>query len=167
MEARLAVLIYEKDLTGLLLIDPYNDFTAEDGKLWDGVKAVPKQTTVSPTCSQFCRPHAPRNCGSSLPHPRYRPGDYETWRYIAPTQSGAWHRKTFENGTWRGEFRAEFLPLAGEIVALEHWCSSGFASTDLDLQLKKHGILKLIVIGLKATPVSKRRFARRLNLDTR
>ena len=30
------------------------------------------------------------------------------------------------------------------------WCSSGFANTDLDLLLKKHGIHKLIVIGLIA-----------------
>jgi len=35
-------------------------------------------------------------------------------------------------------------------VALEHWCSRGFANTDLDLQLKKHGIHQLIVIGLIA-----------------
>ena len=35
-------------------------------------------------------------------------------------------------------------------MALEHWCSSGFANTDLDLQLKKHGIQRLIVIGLIA-----------------
>jgi ureidoacrylate peracid hydrolase len=35
-------------------------------------------------------------------------------------------------------------------VALKHCCSSGFANTDLDLQLKKHGIHKLIVIGLIA-----------------
>ena len=49
-----------------------------------------------------------------------------------------------------GEFRAEFVPAPGEIVAQEHWCSSGFANTDLDLQLKKHGIRKLIVIGLIA-----------------
>ena len=34
--------------------------------------------------------------------------------------------------------------------ALEHWGSSGFANTDLDLQLKKHGIHKLIVVGLIA-----------------
>jgi ureidoacrylate peracid hydrolase len=38
----------------------------------------------------------------------------------------------------------------GEIVAQEHWCSSCFANTDLDLQLKKHGIHQLIVIGLIA-----------------
>ena len=58
--------------------------------------------------------------------------------------------KTFEYGTWGGEIRHEFEPQPGEIVAQEHWCSSGFASTDLDLQLKKHGIHHLIVIGLIA-----------------
>jgi ureidoacrylate peracid hydrolase len=42
------------------------------------------------------------------------------------------------------------LTRPGEIVATEHWCSSGFANTDLDLQLKKHGIRQLIVIGLIA-----------------
>jgi ureidoacrylate peracid hydrolase len=35
-------------------------------------------------------------------------------------------------------------------VAQEHWCSSGFANTDLDLQLKKHGIHQLIITGLIA-----------------
>ena len=43
-----------------------------------------------------------------------------------------------------------FAPNPGEIVAQEHWCSSGFANTDLDLQLKKHGIHQFIVIGLIA-----------------
>src|SRR5262249_12410102 len=83
-------------------------------------------------------------------HRRYRPGDYETWKYIAPVQKAAWGRKTFEYGTWGGEVRAEFEPKPGDIVAAEHWCSSGFANTDLDLQLKKHGIHQLIVIGLIA-----------------
>jgi ureidoacrylate peracid hydrolase len=52
-------------------------------------------------------------------------------------------------------------------VALEHWCSSGFANTDLDVQLKKHGIHKLIVIGLIATTCvdSTVRFAAELGYD--
>jgi nicotinamidase-related amidase len=83
-------------------------------------------------------------------HRRYRPGDYETWRYIAPIQKRALERKPFEYGTWGGEIRAEFAPKPGEIVAAEHWCSSGFANTDLDLLLKKHGVHQLIVIGLIA-----------------
>jgi nicotinamidase-related amidase len=84
-------------------------------------------------------------------HHRYRPGDYETWNYIAPIQKAAWVGKTFENGTWGGEIHPQFVPQPGDIMALEHWCSSDFASTDLDLQLRKHGIQKLIVIGLLAS----------------
>ncbi len=80
----------------------------------------------------------------------FRPGDYETWKYIAPIQKAAWSRRTFEDGTWGGEIRAEFKPRPHDIVASEHWCSSGFANTDLDLQLKKHGVHHLIVIGLIA-----------------
>ncbi|TMG97355.1 MAG: cysteine hydrolase, partial [Betaproteobacteria bacterium] len=83
-------------------------------------------------------------------HHRYRAGDYASWKYVAPVQRAAWRNKSFEFGTWGGEFRAEFVPEPGEIVASEHWCSSGFANTDLDLQLKRHGIQRLIVIGLIA-----------------
>jgi hypothetical protein len=72
-----------------------------------------------------------RTRGKSFRHP---------WKYLAPIQKSAWSRKTFEYGTWGGEFRAEFAPQPGDIVAHEHWCSSGFANTDLDLQLKRYGI---------------------------
>ena len=67
----------------------------------------------------------------------------------ARSEGGVEH-KTFEDGTSGGEIRSEFVPQPGDVVALEHWCSSGFANTDLDLQLKKHGIHQLIVIGLIA-----------------
>jgi nicotinamidase-related amidase len=83
-------------------------------------------------------------------HHRYRPGDYENWKYVAPIQKAAWRNRSFEFGTWGGEFRDEFTPMPGEIVASEHWCSSGFANTDLDLQLKRYGIQQIIVIGLIA-----------------
>jgi nicotinamidase-related amidase len=67
-----------------------------------------------------------------------------------PIQRRGWSSKAFEYGAWGGEIRSEFEPQPGDIVAAEHWCSSGFANTDLDLQLKKHGIHQLIVIGLIA-----------------
>jgi hypothetical protein len=49
-------------------------------------------------------------------HHRYRPGDYETWKYIAPVQKAAWSRKSFEYATWGGEIRREFEPQPGDIV---------------------------------------------------
>ena len=50
----------------------------------------------------------------------------------------------------REEWKATFAPQPGDIVAQEHWCSTGVANIDLHLQLKMHGIHKLIVIGLIA-----------------
>ena len=67
-----------------------------------------------------------------------------------PIQKAAWTRKSFEYGTWGGEICSEFQPKPGETVAVEHWCSKGVANTDLDLQLKRHGIHQVIVIGLIA-----------------
>ena len=36
----MAGLTYQKDLTGLLVIDPYNDFISPGGKVWDRLKDV-------------------------------------------------------------------------------------------------------------------------------
>jgi len=147
----MAKVTYDEQLTALLVIDPYNDFISEGGKLWDSVRDVTEANNCVPHMLQVL--NAARNAELRVfyaLHHRYRPGDYETWKYIAPVQKAAWLRKSFEYGRWGGEIRREFEPQPGDIVALEHWCSSGFANTDLDLQLKKHGIHKLIVIGLIA-----------------
>jgi len=147
----MAKVTYDKPLAGLLVIDPYNDFISEGGKVWDRLKAVAEANGCVPHMLQVL--NAARKAGLRVfyaLHRQYRPGDYETWKYIAPVQKAAWSRKVFEAGTWGGEIRSEFAPQPGDIVALEHWCSSGFANTDLDLQLKKHGIHQLIVMGLIA-----------------
>jgi nicotinamidase-related amidase len=142
---------YDKPQTALLVVDPYNDFISEGGKIWDRIKGVAESNHCVPNMAQVLG--AARNAGLRVfyaLHRRYRSGDYETWKYVAPVQRAAWSRKTFEFGTWGGDIRAEFQPQPTDIVASEHWCSSGFANTDLDLLLKKHGIHQLIVIGLIA-----------------
>lgn len=142
---------YDRELTALLVIDPYNDFISEGGKLWGRIRAVAEANGCVPHMLQVL--NAAREAKLRVfyaMHHRYRPGDYETWKNIAPVQKAAWKNKTFEFGTWGGEMHPGFEPRPGEIVATEHWCSSGFANTDLDLQLKKHGIQRLIVMGLIA-----------------
>lgn len=142
---------YSKDITGLVVIDPYNDFISAGGKVWDRLKGVIETNNCVGHMEQVLA--AARSADIRVfyaLHRRYRPGDYETWKYIAPIQKAAWSRKTFEYGTWGGEIRSEFKPQPGDIVAHEHWGSSGFANTDLDLQLKRHGIHQLIVMGLIA-----------------
>lgn len=135
--------------TALLVVDPYNDFISDGGKVWNRLKAVAEANGCVSHMLQVL--NAARAAGLRVfyaLHRRYRPGDYETSEYIAPIQKAAWSRKTFEFGTWGGEIRSAFAPLPSDTVTLEHWGSSGFANTDLDMQLKRHGIHQLIVIGL-------------------
>ena len=88
---------YDKEITGLLVIDPYNDFLSEGGKVWDRLKTVAEANNRVPHMLQML--NAVRNAGLRVfyaLHHRYRPGDYETWKDIAPIQKTAWSRKTFE-----------------------------------------------------------------------
>jgi nicotinamidase-related amidase len=164
----MADLSYPRDVTGLLIVDPYNDFISEGGLLWPQVREVVESNGCIPHMIQILT--AARSAGLRIffvPHHRWRAGDYETWKICAPIQEAAARSRVFADGTWGGTFHDEFTPRPGEIVALEHWCSSGFANTDLDLQLKKHGIHQLIAIGLRANTCidSTVRYAAELGYD--
>src|SRR5262245_66129747 len=102
----MAKVTYDKETTALLVIDPYNDFISEGGKLWDRVRDVAKANNCVPHMLQVL--NAARKAELRVfyaLHHRYRPGDYETWKYIAPVQKAAWSRRTFEIGMWGGEIR--------------------------------------------------------------
>src|SRR5262252_8138194 len=53
----MADLKFEKEFTGLLLIDPYNDFISEGSKIWDRIKSVAE--------ANDCVPHMLRLLNSS------------------------------------------------------------------------------------------------------
>src|SRR5262249_12711890 len=109
---------YDKDITALLVVDPYNDFISEGGKIWPRIKAVAEANNcVAHMLEVLNAARLAKLRVFYAMHHRYRPGDYETWKYIAPVQKGTWQHRSFEFGTWGGEFRAEFVPQPGEIVA--------------------------------------------------
>jgi nicotinamidase-related amidase len=85
-----------------------------------------------------------------VPHHRWEPGDYTTWKYPTPHQLADGQLGVFAKGRWGGEFHPDFPALKGDIVIKEQWAQSGFANTDLDQQLKQHGIQRLVLIGMLA-----------------
>src|SRR5262249_36506880 len=106
---KMANLKFDKEITALLVIDPYNDFISEGGKVWDRLRGVAEANGCAPNMLQVL--NAARKAKLRVfyaLHHRYRPGGYETWKYIAPIQKAAWPRKTFEHGTRDGEIRSEF-----------------------------------------------------------
>jgi Transposase DDE domain group 1 len=71
-------------------------------------------------------------------HHRYRPGDYETWKYTAPIQKAAWVRKSFEYGTWGGEIRTGFEQWIKEgknAIVWTRLSCRGFTANAVRLQL--------------------------------
>ncbi len=142
---------YAAHSTALLIVDSYNDFLSEGGKIWPRVEAVAAE--VGLLANMKAIKSAAKKAGVQLvfvPHRRWQPGDYEDWEYPNPTQVAIMQRHSFARGQWGGDWHPELAPGPGDIVAQEHWAQSGFANTDLDQQLRQRGISHVIVIGLLA-----------------
>lgn len=142
---------YDAKKTALLMVDPYNDFLSEGGKIWPFIKEVAEEVGLIENLRTINK--EVRGAGMQVvivPHRRWQPGDYECWCHPNPTQRLIMQRHSFAKGEWGGDWHPDFAPQEGDVVALEHWGQSGFANTDLDYQLKQHGISHVIVVGLLA-----------------
>jgi nicotinamidase-related amidase len=142
---------YSKQTTALLLVDPYNDFLSEGGKVYPRLKPIADEVGLLDNLRRL--DGAIRAAGIQVaiaPHRRWEPGDYEDWDHPNPTQQRIMHQHQFARGEWGGEWHPDFAPKLGDIVAKEHWGQSGFANTDLDFRLKQKGITHVIVVGLLA-----------------
>jgi nicotinamidase-related amidase len=147
----MAELHYDPARTGILLVDPYNDFLSEGGKLWPHAKEVAEEVHLLDHLKTIIA--TARRQGIQIffvPHHQWVPGDYGHWTHPNPTQIASGKRQTFAKGTWGGTFHDDFQVQEGDVVIAEHWAQSGFANTDLDQQLKQHGIERIIVIGMLA-----------------
>jgi nicotinamidase-related amidase len=142
---------YDPSTTAILLVDPYNDFLSEGGKLWPRVKAVAEEAKLLDHLRAVVS--TARDRGLKIffvPHHRWESGDYVAFDNPSPYQLAGANAQIFAKGSWGGTFHDDFQPQPGDVVIHEHWGSSGFANTDLDLQLKQHGVRRIILIGMIA-----------------
>ena len=143
--------VYPRDGTAYLLVDPYNDFLSEGGRAYPLIEPIAKKVGLLENLRNLDR--AVRTSGVPVvfvPHRRWEPGDYEDWDHPSPTQRRVMEGHHFARGEWGGEWHPDFVPRAGDVIAKEHWGSSGFANTDLDYRLKQRGISYVIIAGLLA-----------------
>jgi len=145
--------LYQADRTALLMVDPYNDFMSEGGKLYNAIKETAEASGMYGNLRKILP--AVRAAGIQVvivPHHRSHThgDDFAGWQHANMFQKQNQPLKAFEVGTWGGEFNAEFGPQPGDVVVKEHWAQNGFANTDLDHQLKQRGIQNVIVVGLIA-----------------
>ena len=142
---------YPADRTAYLLVDPYNDFLSDGGKVYPLIKPIADEVGLLDNLRKLDR--KVREHGVPVffvPHRRWEPGDYEDWDHPNPNQMKVFQWHHFARGEWGGEWYPDLTPKVGDTIVQEHWGSSGFANTDLDLRLKQKGITHVIVAGLLA-----------------
>jgi nicotinamidase-related amidase len=142
---------YPREGTGLLLVDPYNDFLSEGGKLNGLAKPVAEAVGTLDNLRKVLA--AVRQAGIQVfyvPHHRARPNDFKAWQHPSPYQLGASRAQVFAVDSWGGEWHPDFQPTEQDVMVQEHWGASGFANTDLDYQLKQHGVRRVILVGMLA-----------------
>jgi nicotinamidase-related amidase len=142
---------YEPARTGLVLVDPYNDFLSEGGKIWPRVRDVAEAVGLHRHLRNLLV--GVRAAGIQVfiaPHRRWRPGDFDGWTRARRPHRVARDGRLYEAGAFGGEWHPEFGPRDGDVVSSEHWAMNGFAHTDLDQQLRQHGIDNVILAGMTA-----------------
>ena len=136
--------------TALVVIDPYNDFISEGGKLWPYAREVAERVGLVPNLKRLVE--AAREAEIQIvfaPHHRFDEGDFEAFRFVNPTHAGAVRVRPFTRGTWGAEFHPDFTVQRSDVVVQEHWMHSAFAGTDLDYQLRMRGIDRIAICGMR------------------
>ncbi len=142
---------YDLSRTAVLLVDPYNDFLSEGGKLWPLVKPVATEVDLLDNLRTAIT--TARDAGVPVmfvPHRRWEESNYLGWDHPNPNQQSVNQQQTFARGSWGGQFHPDFQPQPDDVIITEHWAQSGFANTDLDMQLKQRGITHVVLVGVLA-----------------
>jgi nicotinamidase-related amidase len=141
---------YPVGKTGLILVDPLNDFLSEGGKGWHAVKEVVTSVSVVANLQNcLAGAHARGVQCFYAPMCTY-PHDYQGWKFLSPIQRDTYAVQMFQVGSWGAEFHPALQPEAQDIVVAPHKTSCAFVSTELDLQLRQHGIERIVLAGMLA-----------------
>jgi len=142
---------YAADRTGLLLVDTFNDFLGDGGKLGSRLQLAGAAGDLVMRLRSLL--DTARRSGVSVlhvPHRRWREGDFDRWRHPTPWQLEIDREGLFAWGTWGGDWHPDLAPQPGDVVVQEHWGQNGFFKTDLDTQLRQRGIENIVIAGMAA-----------------
>ena len=137
--------------TALLLVDALNEFLKPGGKLYEMTKGTAESANTIANLQRVTE--AARAAGILVVYANHhsnRGGDYDGWKHPAPGHVGIQRMNIFEAGSFGVEVIDEVAPHTGDVLAQEHWTSSGFANTDLEFLLGQRGIERVVVAGNRA-----------------
>ena len=137
--------------TALLLVDALNEFLKPGGKLYQMTKGTAETHNTIANLQRVA--DAAREAGILVVYANHHSnsgGDYDGWKHPAPAHVGVQQLGAFEAGSFGVQVIDEVAPQPGDVIAQQHWTSSGFANTDLEFLLGKRGIERVVVAGNRA-----------------
>jgi nicotinamidase-related amidase len=142
---------YPEQKTALIVVDPFNDFLSEKGKLWNATHETVEESGMIGNIRKLLEAARQKNIiVIYAPHHHTTKADYLNWKFLAPSHAGSKNTMLFEKGSWGAEFHPLLAAKEGDLVAQNHWTASGFANTDLDFLLRTHDVDHVVVAGMRA-----------------
>jgi hypothetical protein len=97
--------VYDAKRTGLLLVDPYNDFLSDGGKVFPMIRDIAAEVRLFDNLRAAVGTARKTDIQVFyVAHRRWQPGDYDNWDHPNPTQRLLQQRHTFaaERGVVNG-----------------------------------------------------------------
>ncbi|MEV0455787.1 cysteine hydrolase [Catellatospora methionotrophica] len=142
---------YESGRIGLLLIDTVNEVFSEKGKSYGEFKEEFDRIGTFENLKRLLAGAREQQMPVFFAPMSFTEEDYTSWQYICGIQAEMYDNRLFEAGTWNADFHPDLSPRAGEVVISPHKNIDVIATTDLDTQLRQHGVQYVAVAGMVGT----------------
>jgi nicotinamidase-related amidase len=142
---------YEPGSTGLVLIDTVNDIFSENGKGYPLFKDEFARIGVLDNLLRLLAGARERQMPVFFCPMSYTEEDFTTWRHLSGIHQEMFEKRMFEAGSWGADFHPQLGPRTGEITIIPHKNIDVIANTDLDVQLRQHGVEYVAIGGMIGT----------------
>jgi nicotinamidase-related amidase len=144
-------IVYEARSTGLVLIDTVNDIFSESGKGYPLFKDEFARINVLENLVRLLAGARERQMSIFFCPMSYTEEDFTTWKHLSGIHQEMYEKRMFEAGSWGADFHPQLGPRPGEITIIPHKNIDVIANTDLDVQLRQHGVEYVAIGGMIGT----------------
>lgn len=143
--------VYDANSTGLVLIDVVNEIFSEQGKSHSLFKDELERIGVFENLKRLLSGARARGMPVFFCPMSYTDADYTTWKHLSGIHREMFENRLFEAGSWGADFHPELKPDANDITIAPHKNIDVLATTDLDVQLRQHGVEYVAIAGMIGT----------------
>ncbi|MER6684070.1 cysteine hydrolase [Streptomyces olivaceoviridis] len=136
---------------GLVLIDTVNEIFSEEGKGYPGFQAEFERIGTLGNLRRLLAGFRDNGCPAFFSPMSYTDEEYANWRHKSGIHHMMFDNRMFEAGSWGAEFHPDLTPGPNDVTIAPHKNLDVFATTDLDIQLKRRGVEHVVVAGMIGT----------------